>query len=88
MYSAPKLKKLGVELLDRDARRLRCLVCGEEWECRPNSLRRSIPNRSRLPRGYWKCPHRCNNDHSIQGEDRFLDRTYVGEHVGTLEADQ
>jgi hypothetical protein len=62
MHSAPKLKELGVELLDRDAGRLRCLVCGEEWECRPVSrlLPHRIPYRSRLPRGYWKCPHGCN----------------------------
>jgi hypothetical protein len=62
MLSKPKLKALGVELLDRDARRLRCLTCGEEWECRPvlRTLRQRIQTHPRLARGYWKCPHECN----------------------------
>jgi hypothetical protein len=62
MYSQSKLKRLGIALLDRDTRRLRCLTCGEEWECRPIplSMPPHIPYRGRLSPGYWLCTNGCN----------------------------
>jgi hypothetical protein len=63
MLSRPKLKSLGVELLDRADRHLRCLTCGQDWYCHrgPRIGPRYIPYHTHLSRGYWKCPNGCNS---------------------------
>jgi len=53
LMSGPQLAKLGVQILNRYDLELQCLTCGERWSPRPH------PD-GRLPRGYWKCPNRCN----------------------------
>ncbi len=53
LLSATQLKKLGVRIQNKYDLSLECLSCGEVW----------APARhpdGTLPRGYWKCPNRCN----------------------------
>jgi hypothetical protein len=47
------LKTKNVTLLDEQRTILKCNNCGQPWS--PN-----IQSGGRLPRGYWKCPNRCN----------------------------
>ena len=51
--SAIKMQKLGVRINNKFYLSLECLECGEIWapQLRPEGT---------LPRGYWKCPNRCN----------------------------
>jgi hypothetical protein len=48
-----ELKKVGVNLLDKEKIRLECKKCGERWS--PN-----LKEGGRLARGWWKCPNGCN----------------------------
>lgn len=48
-----RLAKLGVKNPNRYDMQLQCARCGEIWTPQP------LPD-GRLPRGYWKCPNRCN----------------------------
>jgi hypothetical protein len=47
------LKQKNVILLDDRRIILQCNNCGQTWS--PNLL-----EKGRLPKGYWKCPNRCN----------------------------
>lgn len=47
------MAKLGVRLLNRYGRALQCERCGATWFPEP------MPDNT-LPRGFWKCPNRCN----------------------------
>ena len=49
-----ELRRRGVELVDYHRFWLQCHNCMEMWS--PNGP----PGNDRLPRGYWKCPNRCN----------------------------
>lgn len=51
--TAAKLSALGVRRLNRYNLVLQCATCGEQWTPRPE------PGQA-LPRGYWRCPNRCN----------------------------
>jgi hypothetical protein len=53
ILSASQLEKLGVRINNKFDLLLECLSCGETWAPRPH------PDGS-LPRGYWRCPNRCN----------------------------
>ena len=44
----------GVTLLNDQTLLFQCDKCGQLWS--PNLL----PNGGRLPKGYWKCPNKCN----------------------------
>jgi len=48
-----QMAKLGVRLLNKYGRHLQCDACGATWSPQPN------PDGS-LPRGFWRCPNRCN----------------------------
>lgn len=48
-----ELAKFGVQLLNRYGRALQCDCCGVTWFPEP------LPDGT-LPRGFWKCPNRCN----------------------------
>lgn len=53
LLSATQLAKLGVRIQNKYDLSLECLTCSEVW----------APVRhpdGTLPRGYWKCPNRCN----------------------------
>jgi len=54
-FEASELAKFAVDLEDSDRIILRCNQCGKGWS--PNILRGG-----KLPRGYWRCPNRCNSD--------------------------
>ena len=45
------LKKHNVSLIEE--KRLSCNKCGESWNI-------VIQSSGRLPKGYWKCPKKCN----------------------------
>jgi ribosomal protein L37AE/L43A len=47
------LKKHSVTLADEKRLLLQCNRCGKSWS--PN-----ISSEKRLPKGYWKCPNKCN----------------------------
>lgn len=53
LLSAAQLEKLGVRIQNKFDLSLECLSCGEVWtpQCHPDET---------FPRGYWKCPNRCN----------------------------
>jgi hypothetical protein len=53
VLSAVKLHKLGVRIDNKYDLSLECLSCGEIWAPQLH------PDGS-LPRGYWRCPNRCN----------------------------
>ena len=53
LLSAAQLEKLGVRIHNKYDLSLECLACGEIWTPRRH------PDET-LPRGYWKCPNRCN----------------------------
>ena len=48
-----QMQKLGVRINNKYDLSLECLECGEVWA---PQLRLD----GTLPRGYWKCPNRCN----------------------------
>lgn len=48
-----QLAKLGVRLLNKYGRVLQCEACGAAW-CPSTD-----PDGS-FPRGFWRCPNRCN----------------------------
>jgi len=48
-----QMAQLGVRLLNKYGRILQCEECGETWSPQP------APDGS-LPRGFWRCPNRCN----------------------------
>jgi hypothetical protein len=53
-FSQPELDKFGVTIEKRHQNiLLSCESCGCRWS--PNLI-----SGGRLPRGYWKCPNRCN----------------------------
>lgn len=52
-YSEKELKKVGVEIINKDSVRLKCTKCNATWS--PN-----LQEGGRLPKGYWKCPNGCN----------------------------
>lgn len=52
-YNTAQLALAGVELMSAERAHLRCMNCGKAWS--PN-----LQSGGRLPRGYWKCPNRCN----------------------------
>jgi hypothetical protein len=51
--SRAQLEKLRVRLLNKFDLALECVACGEVW------APKYYPDGT-LPRGYWKCPNRCN----------------------------
>lgn len=51
--TAEKLTGLGVRRLNRYNLALQCVTCGETWA--PEA-----EHGKPLPRGYWRCPNRCN----------------------------
>jgi DNA-binding transcriptional MerR regulator len=53
-YSAHELRKVGVEILDEDNHRLRCVTCHTIWDF-------TMTPGGRLPKGYWHCPEGCNH---------------------------
>ncbi|MEW6182240.1 MAG: hypothetical protein AB1500_03555 [Bacillota bacterium] len=54
-FSNKQLEKRGVEAVDRYGSHFKCKHCGAVWS--PNLL-----SGGRYPRGYWKCPHGCNEN--------------------------
>jgi hypothetical protein len=48
-----QMAKLRVRLLNRYGRILQCEVCLAAWTPQPGSD-------GSLPRGFWRCPNRCN----------------------------
>jgi hypothetical protein len=52
-FTGPELAKFGVAIMDRRNLSLACEKCGQRWW---PMLRRG----GKLPRGYWRCPNRCN----------------------------
>jgi hypothetical protein len=48
-----QMARLGVRLLNRYGRILQCEQCRTTWTPEP------APDGS-LPRGFWRCPNRCN----------------------------
>lgn len=48
-----RMAKLGVRLLNKFGRVLQCEACKTTWCPQPT------PDGS-LPRGFWRCPNRCN----------------------------
>lgn len=53
VVSESKMEKVGIEVLNGRSVWLKCKKCGLSFS--PNFL-----SGGRLPRGYWKCPHGCN----------------------------
>jgi hypothetical protein len=53
VLSAVQMQKLGVRVNNKFDLSLECLSCGEIWAPRHH------PDGT-LPRGYWRCPNRCN----------------------------
>lgn len=53
LLSAAQLEKLGVRIQNKYDLSLECISCGEIWTPQRH------PDET-LPRGYWKCPNRCN----------------------------
>lgn len=51
--SAAQMARVGVRLLNKYGRVLRCESCGASWCPQP------APGGS-LPSGFWHCPNRCN----------------------------
>lgn len=51
-----ELSKVGVSLEDESRLILRCKTCKTGWMV--NLLSEGI-----LPKGYWKCPNKCNEKH-------------------------
>jgi len=51
--SEKELRKVGVEIAERNTMLLQCARCSTAWQpmIRPGG---------KLPRGYWKCPKGCN----------------------------
>jgi hypothetical protein len=48
-----QLEKMGVRIHNKYELSLECMNCGEVWAPR-------LRYDETLPRGYWKCPNRCN----------------------------
>jgi hypothetical protein len=49
-----EMAKVGVEIIDRNRKRLRCMNCGHIWwPC-------LVPG-GRLPKRYWRCENGCNS---------------------------
>jgi hypothetical protein len=48
-----EMAKLGVRLLNKYGRALQCQACEATWSPRPT-------DDGSLPRGFWRCPNRCN----------------------------
>lgn len=48
-----ELRKVGVEIVDKDRSILRCMNCGHTWNASPP------PDRLRQ-KNYWKCEFYCN----------------------------
>ena len=53
-YSKSELKRVGVSIIDETRIMLKCDQCDARWS--PN-----LRTGGNLPRGYWKCPNRCND---------------------------
>jgi len=53
-FTASEMERVGVEIVDVETTRLRCMTCGQSWS--PN-----IQSGGRLPNGYWQCPNNCNS---------------------------
>jgi hypothetical protein len=51
--TADLLEKLGVKKLNRYALVLECNACETTWSPKPDAG-------GILPRGFWRCPNRCN----------------------------
>lgn len=51
--TAAQMQKLGVRINNKFDLSLECVSCGEIWAPR-------LHDDGTLPRGYWKCPNRCN----------------------------
>ena len=60
-----KMEQKKVELVEGTEFTLRCLTCGGTWE--PET-----EGRQRLPKGYWKCPERCNEAFGQEERPRGL----------------
>jgi hypothetical protein len=52
-FSRTQLEKLGVRICNRYDLCFECLTCGEVWSPQ-------LYDDDTLPRGYWRCPNRCN----------------------------
>jgi excisionase family DNA binding protein len=52
-FTASEMERWGVEIVDEETTRLRCMSCGQSWS--PN-----IQPGGRLPNRYWQCPNGCN----------------------------
>jgi hypothetical protein len=48
-----QMARLGVRLLNKFGRVLQCESCDATWSPRP-------AEDGSLPRGFWRCPNRCN----------------------------
>jgi hypothetical protein len=53
LLAPAQLEKLGVRIHNKYDLSLECMSCGQVWT--PQSHEDAT-----LPRGYWKCPNRCN----------------------------
>jgi hypothetical protein len=54
--SQPELARVGIHIRDWSLTLLVCDTCGECWSP-------TVGRGGRLPRGYWRCPNRCNEPH-------------------------
>jgi serine/threonine protein kinase len=54
-FSKRELARVGVQITDPQGIVMHCSRCGQGWS--PN-----LRSGGKLPRGYWKCPNRCNWD--------------------------
>ena len=53
-FDSTTLKRVGVEILDKNARRCACVECGEEWIIAKTDDGKGLPSDS------WICPNGCN----------------------------
>jgi hypothetical protein len=53
-FSEEVLKEFGVEIIDKESVKLKCIKCQAVWSV-------NLLENGGLPRGYWRCPkRRCN----------------------------
>jgi hypothetical protein len=48
-----QMAKVGVRLLNKYGLALQCAACDATWYPKPDAD-------GSLPRGFWRCPNRCN----------------------------
>lgn len=74
-----ELAKVNVECMDREGKRLRCLICDTEWIAGPG------PNGRRAYR-FWTCPQGCNEEGIMATRRRVpqVVRTEMSHYFGAL----